>query len=134
LTILVADHSKDWRRAIRLLLEKDAELRDVIEAADGLEAIHKAEELQPDLILLDVGLPKLNGIKAASRVSVVAPRSKLLFLSVHDDDSVVQAAFTVGALGYIHKFDSATELLNGARAVASGNHFVSSRITCHCVS
>ena len=132
--ILVVDDSKAWRRTVRLLLEEDAEVRVVVEAADGVEAIHRAEELQPDLILLDAGLPKLNGIKVASQISVVAPRSKVVFVAEQDDECVVQAAFTAGALGYIHKVDSATELLNGARAVARGGHFVSSRITRHRVS
>lgn len=131
MTILVADDSKNWRSTVRSLLAEDAELGVVFEASDGFEAIHKAEELQPDLVLLDTGLPRLNGIKVSSRISAVAPRSKVLFLSEHDDESIVQAAFATGAVGYIHKFDCGTELLNGARSVARGNHFVSSRVNCH---
>ena len=83
--ILVVDDFKDWRHAVRSTLEKDPELRVVGEASDGVEAVQKAGELKPDLIVLDIVLPKINGLKAAVQISKVSPLSKLLFLSQDND-------------------------------------------------
>ena len=75
----------------------------ITQASDGFEAVQKAADLQPDLILLDIGLPKLNGIEVARRVGKVAPLAKILFLTVESDPDVIKEALGVGALGYIHK-------------------------------
>jgi DNA-binding NarL/FixJ family response regulator len=92
----------------------------------GVEAVQKAEELQPDLILLDIGLPKLNGLKAASRIHLLAPSSKTVFVSQENTADVVQAASSNGARGYVLKSNVASELLLALEAVLRGGHFISS--------
>jgi DNA-binding NarL/FixJ family response regulator len=124
--ILIADDYEGWRRQARLVLEVRPELQVIWEASDGLEAVQKAEELKPDLILLDISLPKLNGIEAAWRVRQVSPGSKIIFLSMHNSPDLVQAALSTGALGYVRKTDAQRELLPAADAVLRGKQFVSS--------
>jgi DNA-binding NarL/FixJ family response regulator len=100
------------------------------EAADGAEAVQKAQELQPDLIVLDIGLPKLNGIEAAPRMSELSPRSKILFLSQDNDADAIQAAFSAGAWGYVHKLSAGTELLRAVEAVLQGQRVFTGGISC----
>jgi CheY-like chemotaxis protein len=98
------------------------------EAVDGPEAIQKAEELKPDLIVLDIGLPKLNGIEAARRIRQLSPSSKIIFLSQNNDLDVVRAALSTGAQGYVCKTDAGRALLPAADAALRGRQFVSSSI------
>ena len=93
------------------------------ELADGLEAVQKAQELQPDLILLDIGLPTLNGIEVAQRIQKVASTVRILFASQDDDEDVVQAALSTGEKGYLLKADG-SELLPAIEAVLRGDRFV----------
>jgi DNA-binding NarL/FixJ family response regulator len=109
--ILVADDFRPWRRAVCSMLGTQPELRVIAEAVDGLEAVEKARELKPDLILLDVGMPRLNGIKASLSISEVSPTSKILFLPGIDDPEVAQAALRAGGWGYIRKLNAPTELI-----------------------
>lgn len=90
------------------------------EASDGLEAVHKSEELQPDLIVLDLGLPTLNGIEAARRIRQLSPRSKILFLSQESSTDVVREALGSGAQGYLVKTQAGSELLPAVDAVLQG--------------
>lgn len=106
-------------------------MRIVGEVSDGLEAVHKAEELQPDLIVLDIGLPSLNGIEAAQRIRKVSPESKILFVSQESSADVVQGAFAEGARGYVLKTDARSELLAAVRAVLQDEQFVSGRFAGH---
>src|SRR6266576_5548215 len=99
--ILIADDYESWRRQVRLLFQARPEWQVVAEALDGSEAVQKAEELKPDLILLDIGLPKLNGIEAALRIRQLSPSPKIIFLSLHTSLDVVQAALSTGARGYV---------------------------------
>jgi DNA-binding NarL/FixJ family response regulator len=85
----------------------------------------KAEELQPALTLLDIGLPSLNGIEAARRIRKLAPESKILFLSLESSPDVVEEALSVGAMGYVVKAHAASELLAAVEAVCRGRQFVS---------
>jgi DNA-binding NarL/FixJ family response regulator len=105
-------------------LGKRREWQVVGEASDGIEAVHKAEELQPDLILLDIGLPSLNGIEAARRIRELAPDSKILFLSQDFSPDIVQEALSVGARGYILKAYAGSELLIAVDSVLQGKQFV----------
>jgi len=108
---------------------------DVInQAADGLEAIQKAEELQPDLIVLDIGLPKLNGIEAARRIFKLSAESKILFVSQESSTDVVEEALSFGASGYVVKAHAGSELLAAVEAVCEGRRFVSSRLSPHSVA
>jgi DNA-binding NarL/FixJ family response regulator len=126
--ILVADDFEGWRRQVRLLLQPRPEWRVVAEASDGSEAIRKAEKLKPDLIVLDIGLPRLNGIEAARRIRQLSPSSKIVFLSLYNSPDVVQAALSTGALGYVRKADARSELLPAVDAALRGKQFVSGSI------
>jgi len=126
--ILIADDYEDWRRQARLVLQVRPELQVIWEASDGLEAVQKAEELKPDLIVLDIGLPKLNGIEAARRIGQLSPSSKIIFLSLYSSPDVVQGTLSTGALGYVHKTDAQSELLPAVDAVLRGKRFVSSSL------
>jgi DNA-binding NarL/FixJ family response regulator len=126
--ILIADDYEGWRRKIRLLLQGRPEYQIVAEATDGSEAVQKAQELKPDLILLDIGLPKLNGIEAAQLIRQLSPSSKILVLSQHNDLDVVQAASSASARGYVIKADARSELLPAMDAVLGGKQFLSSSL------
>lgn len=125
--ILVVDDFKSWRHFVSstiLLSERGWHI--VCEVSDGLEAVKKAEELQPDLVLLDVGLPKLHGIEAARQIRKIVPNVKILFLSALDSLEVVEEALNTGASGYVVKVDAGRELVRGIEAVLKGKRFVSS--------
>ena len=125
ISILVVDDYKDWRNQVRLLLQERPEWQIICEASDGLEAVQKAEELKPDLILLDIGLPKLNGIEAARQIRKVSQESKILFLSADNSPDAVQAALGTGASGFVHKARAPSELLPAIDTVLRGEQFVS---------
>jgi CheY-like chemotaxis protein len=129
--VLVADDSEPFRRVLRSILQNKLEFQTIVEAQDGVEAIELAQALQPDLILLDIGLPKLNGIEAARRIRELAPRSKILFVSQESSVEVVQAAFNLGASGYVVKMDAGSELLTAVDAVLRSERFVGSRFAGH---
>ena len=101
------------------------------ETSDGLEAVHKAEELQPDLILLDIGLPTLNGIEVARRIQVVSPTSKILFVSENRSPEIAEEALRTGAGGYVVKSDAVGELLPAVKAVLEGKQFMSASLAGH---
>jgi CheY-like chemotaxis protein len=96
------------------------------EVSDGLQAVERAEKLQPDLVLLDIGLPELNGIEAARRIRRVAACSRILFVSLESSPSVVQTALNLGALGYVLKSEAGSDLLAAVEATIRGEQFVSS--------
>jgi two-component system nitrate/nitrite response regulator NarL len=127
--IILVDDFQPWRKFVAGLLQENTDWEIVGEASDGLEAIQKAEEFQPDLIVLDIGLPKLNGIEAAASIRKVAPGSKILFLSENHDSDIAAAALGEGGHGYVVKSDGADELLVAVEAVLHGKRFVSSRFT-----
>jgi PAS domain S-box-containing protein len=107
------------------LLQERAEFQ-VMEASDGLDGVEKAQELQPDLILFDISLPKLSGIESAKRVSRLVPHAKLLFLTQESSADVIREVFRLGAQGYVHKQDAMTDLFPAIEAVLGGRRFVSS--------
>jgi DNA-binding NarL/FixJ family response regulator len=122
--VLVVDDYEPFRRLIRSTLE-DPSFRIIGEASDGLEAVQKATLGLPDLILLDIGLPKLNGLKAAEQIRQVVPQTRILFLSQEPSIDVVQYALSLGALGYLHKTRTHRELLPAIESVLAGRQFVS---------
>ena len=124
--VLVVDDYEPWRRFVSTTLQKQPGLQVSGEASDGLEAVQKAEELQPDLIVLDIGLPTLTGIEAARRIRKVSPKSKILFISQESSADVVQEALASGALGYVVKVHAGSDLLPAVGAVLEGRQFVSS--------
>jgi DNA-binding NarL/FixJ family response regulator len=121
LSVLVVEDFIPFRRFVCSALEKRGDLHVICEASDGLEA----EELKPDLILLDVGLPTLNGIDAAREIRKLAPESKIIFLTQECSAEVVQAALNLGARGYVLKTTAGSELLVAVEAVLRGDQFVS---------
>ena len=123
--ILVADDYEGWRHQARSLLQAEPQWQIIAEASDGSETVQKAEALKPDLIVLDIGLPNLNGIEAARRIRELSPGSKIVFLSLYNSPDVVQAALSTGALGYVHKADAQSELLPALNAVLRGEQFIS---------
>jgi DNA-binding NarL/FixJ family response regulator len=125
----VVEDYAPFRSFICSALTSEPGLCIVAEVSDGLEAVHKAEELQPDLILLDLGLPTLNGIEAARRIRKVFPESKILFLSQESAGDVVREALSVGALGYVVKAHAGSELLPAVKAIRQGNRFIGSGVT-----
>jgi len=129
--ILVVDDYEPWRRFERLTLLVRAELQIVGECADGGEAIQKAHELKPDLVLLDIGLPALNGIEAARRIQKVSPNSKILFVTENRSPEIAEEALSAGGGGYVVKSDAAIELLSAIKAVLEGKRFISARLAGH---
>ena len=131
--ILVVEDFDRFRQFVVLSLRQKAEFQLIYEASDGLEAVERAEELKPDLILLDIGLPRVNGIEAARRIRKVSPNSKILFVSQESSADVVQEAFHLGAQGYLLKAD-ARELLPAVDAVLKGRQYRSRRVRPHVIS
>ena len=124
--VLVVEDFLPFRQFIRSTLENQNGLQVICEVADGLEAVRKAEDLKPDLILLDVGLPTLNGIEAARQIRKLSSESKILFLSQESSADVVQEALSTGAYGYVFKTRAGSDLLPAVEAVIMGKRFVSS--------
>lgn len=122
--VLVVEDFEPFRRIICSLLRKSPELQVIGEASDGLEAVQKAEELQPNLILLDVGLPTLNGIEVARRIRKLSPKSTILFVSQESAAELVQEALRIGALGYIIKTHIRIDLPAAVHAVRQGRQFI----------
>jgi DNA-binding NarL/FixJ family response regulator len=122
--ILVVDDFEAWRRSIVSIISDDPELQVIHEASDGLEAVHMCQELQPDLVVLDVGLPKLSGLEAARRIRIVSPDSKILFLSVIASQYITREALRIGAAGYITKADALRDLLPAVRAALADQEFL----------
>ena len=127
--VLVVDDHQIWRDHIATVLRRRFRCEPVGHAADGLTAVHEAERLRPDLIVLDVGLPALNGIEAARRILNVTPDSRILFLSEHRSGDIAAAALRTGASGYVLKSDAGRELVPAIRAVVEGQLFVSVGLT-----
>jgi DNA-binding NarL/FixJ family response regulator len=126
--ILIVDDYEPWRRAVCSMLQQHEDLEVICEGSDGSEAVQKSAELQPELVLLDIGLPRLNGLEAARQIRTVSPGSKILFLTSHDSPDLVQEALRIGALGYVIKADAACELLPAVRAVMRNQRFVPRRL------
>src|SRR5215831_2478043 len=127
--ILVVDDFVPWCRYVSsLILQKKPEWYIVGEVSDGVEAVKKAAELRPDLILLDIGLPKLNGIEVARQINEIASEVKILFLSAFDSPEIVERALNTGANGYVVKRDAGSELVVAVEEVLQSNLFISSRL------
>jgi DNA-binding NarL/FixJ family response regulator len=122
--ILLVDDNEPWRHWVRSMLTNHAGLLIVCEVSDGIEAVQKAKELQPDLILLDIGLPRLNGIEAAGQIRQVSADSDILFLSQNHDADIVQAALSTSARVYVLKVRAARELAAAIEAVLRGERFI----------
>lgn len=128
-TILLADDHAVLRAGLRLLLAQEAHLQVIGEAESGLETLRLAEELQPDLILLDISMPGLNGLEAISLLRKRAPQTRILILTMHDDVHYLRQALQNGASGYVLKKAADVELLSAIQAVMQGEIYVHSSMT-----
>ena len=129
--VLLVDDNERWYSFYRKVIGKRPNLQIIGHVSDGLEAVEQAQELQPDLILLDIGLPALNGLEAARRIREVSPASKVLFVSDNSSPDIAEEALSTGAGGYVVKSNAATELLPAIEAVLRGKRFVSAGLAAH---
>lgn len=129
--LLLVDDFQPFRQLIRAKLQSQNYLEVIGEAGDGAEAIRKAQELAPDLVLLDIGLPQLNGIEAARKIRNQSSNSKILFMSENRSADIAEAALSTGACGYVVKLDAGRELLTAIKAVFEDKRFVSSSLRSH---
>jgi DNA-binding NarL/FixJ family response regulator len=129
LRVLLADDHAIVRRGLRSLIETQPDIEVVGEAADGLEALRLCEEQRPDAIILDVAMPKLNGIEVAERVQKLSPAPSVIVLSMHADESYIIRALAAGARAYLLKDATDEDLIPALRAVAAGRPFFSPSVT-----
>lgn len=125
LQVLTVDDSPCWRMYILKTLAAESDLKIVGHAVDGFEAVQKASELRPDVVVMDLSLPGINGLDATRRIRMVSPDSKVLFFSGHAARDLVAAAFEAGGSGYILKSDAAFDLVPGIRAIWENRQYVS---------
>ena len=123
--ILLVDDFVPWQFLVRQMFESDADFEIIGTANDGLEAVQKAAEAQPDVILMDISLPKLNGFEAAQHIRILSPASRILFSTERRGPDFIEAAFQAGGLGYVLKCSASSDLIAGIRAVLNGQRFVS---------
>ena len=126
--ILLADDHTVLRAGIRTLLDLEADLEVVGEAEDGLEAVAQAKKLQPDLVVIDLSMPLMNGVDAIRQIKQRDPGTKIIVMTVHKSDEHVRAALDAGADGYLLKDDSHHDLLAAVRSVALGGTYLSPKV------
>ena len=129
LRILVADDHQVVRTGLRALLESKAGWQVCAEAANGREAVEKARELQPDVAVLDIGMPLLNGVEATRQICKLSPRTEILILTMHDSEHMIQGVLDAGAHGYILKDDADRNLLAAVESLRRHKPYLSSRVS-----
>ena len=127
--VLIVDDFEQWRKVVRAALQGKLGLHIFEEAADGLEAVQKAQAMQPDLVVLDIGLPMLNGIEVARYIRRVSAKSKVVFLTENHSCEVTETALQDGASGYVVKSAFARDLIPAVEAVFEGRQFLSAKLT-----
>jgi len=127
--ILLADDHSVVRDGLRALLEKQPDMAVVAEAADGRDSIRLAEEQLPDVVIMDIGMPNLNGIEAARRILAANPRTAIVMLSMHQDESYVLRSLKAGAKGYLLKDSLRNEVIDAIRAVFHGRSFLTRKVS-----
>jgi DNA-binding NarL/FixJ family response regulator len=126
--VLVVEDHGPYREFVLSIVKIRPEFQVIAQVADGAEAVRCAKEFRPDLILLDIGLPGLNGIEAARRISLLSPDSRILFVSQESSEEVVLAALGAGAMGYVLKLDAGRDLMAAVNSVLRGDKFISRSI------
>jgi DNA-binding NarL/FixJ family response regulator len=129
LRILIADDHELVRRGIRGLLETQRGWKVVGEAADGLDLVEKAKTLKPDVFVIDVSMPELDGLQAARKIREISPNARIVILTFHESDQIVRQALNAGSLGYVSKSDFAVSLIKAVDVVSEGRHFLGPKIS-----
>jgi two-component system response regulator NreC len=129
LRILIAEDHETVREGLKLIVESQEDMEVVGEAGDGREAIRRAQELAPDIVLMDVSMPKLNGLLASAKLKRIMPDVKILTLTRHTDEAYLQELLQAGVSGYVLKQSASKELLRAIRAVAAGDNYLDPAIT-----
>src|SRR5215469_12436988 len=127
--LLLADDHQLMRSGLRLMLERESDMSVVGEASNGREAVALAKSLKPDVVVMDVGMPNLNGVEAAHRMTEESPTIAIVMLSMHSDESYVLRALKAGARGYLLKDSAEADLIKAVHAVAGGKSFFSPAVS-----
>ena len=127
--VLLVDDYEPWRRCVSSILRKYHLCESISEVADGYQAVLKAQELKPDLVLLDISLPDLSGIETADRIRKATPGAKILFITAYNDPDALQTVLRNGADGYVLKWNVLKELVRAVEEVLCGRKFVSEQLT-----
>lgn len=128
LRIMLADDHETVREGLKMIVNAQDDMEVVGFASDGSEAVAKAQELLPDVLVMDISMPKLNGLKATRKVTEVCPQVKVLALSRHDDDGYIRELLGAGACGYVLKQSAPGELIHAIRAVAAGGKYIDPKV------
>ena len=129
LRIVLADDHETVREGLKMIINAQSDMEVVGEAGTGLTTVIRAQSLQPDVVVMDVSMPKMNGLKATERLKHLCPNVKVLTLSRHADDGYIQQLLRAGASGYVLKQSASVELLHGIRAVAAGGKYLDPKLT-----
>jgi DNA-binding NarL/FixJ family response regulator len=127
--IVLADDHTILRKGLRLLLERETDFKVVAEASHGKEAVDAVEREVPDVVIMDIAMPMMNGIEATKRVNETHPKTAVIILSVHSDEAYVLRALKAGARGYLLKDSAESDLIQAVRAVAAGKAYFSPAVS-----
>ena len=127
--ILLADDYEPWRQCVSSLFLKHPKWKIIGEVSDGIEAVQKCQELNPDVVLLDLSLPKIKGVEAANLIRQAAPATKIIFITACYDSDVMQTVLGNEAQGYVLKWEITRDLVSAVEAALFGKKFVSTRLT-----
>jgi len=128
LRIMLADDHETVREGLQMIVNAQDDMEVVGFAGDGREAVARAQELLPDVLVMDISMPKLNGLKATEKLNALCPQVKVLTLSRHADDGYVRAVLGAGARGYVLKQSASSELIHAIRAVAAGGNYIDPKL------
>ncbi len=123
-TIMIADDHRVMRRALSAMIDDEPDLEVVAQADDGIECVEKVKAFRPDLLILDLSMPGLGGLEVLARIPDLNPSTRVLMLTMHDDDEYLKAVIAAGGAGYLHKSASAKQLLDAIRAVLAGSVYL----------
>jgi len=129
LTVLLADDHTIVRQGIAKILDSEPDLKVIGEASNGREVVHMVKELNPDVVLMDIAMPQLNGIEATRQIKKIHPRTKIIILSMHSHERFISEVLHLGASGYLLKDSTAADIVRAVRAAMDGDTFLSPAIS-----